>query len=73
MLIHAVNLHSVTDLSLIIENKFMESRHSIVVEDNIHAWYSKCGAEDSGLDVVFHLYEINNDGRKFFDLNCANI
>jgi len=51
----------------------MESRHSIVVEDNIHAWYSKCGAEDSGLDVVFHLYEINNDGRKFFDLNCANI
>jgi len=57
----------VTDLSLSIEQRFFESPFCEFVEDDVYAWYSKCGGEHSALSAVVHLKDANGLTPKIVD------
>eukprot|EP00559_Dactyliosolen_fragilissimus_P000167 CAMPEP_0184874072 /NCGR_PEP_ID=MMETSP0580-20130426/42189_1 /TAXON_ID=1118495 /ORGANISM="Dactyliosolen fragilissimus" /LENGTH=563 /DNA_ID=CAMNT_0027377039 /DNA_START=819 /DNA_END=2510 /DNA_ORIENTATION=- len=51
----------VTDLALSIEQHYMENPYSIIIDENMFAWYSKCGGENTGLHATIHL--LGENGR----------
>lgn len=57
----------VTDLSLSIEHRFLDSPYCDFVKQDVFAWYSKCGGEQSSLSALIHLKDANNNAPKFVD------
>lgn len=58
---------AVTDLSLSIEHRFLDSPYCDFVEQDVFAWYSKCGGEQSSLSALVHLKDANNNVPKLVD------